>query len=168
MEKNKIHELVKNLEPYFFGYVADKDRLKNDMGLELLFQSSWNGKTRVIGLGGKTPHSIGCSFTKPLGRMASDVMRRLLPSYRDDFLEYKRELQQLKEKEAFERKKLAALAQVLGGKVTDHPNYGKQEKCVKFTHGFIFQNYDDNYKIKIQVDFGKALKVLPVLKEALN
>ena len=69
MENDQINKLVKNIEPYFFGYTAKENKLKNDSGLELLFQHTWNGKTKVVGLGGKSSHSIGCSFTKPLGNL---------------------------------------------------------------------------------------------------
>ena len=115
MEDKQIFELVKNLEPYFFGYTAKENKLKNDSGLEFLFQDIW-GKTTVSGLGGKNYHKIGCSFTKPLDKIAKDIKRRLLPNYRDEFFKNKREQKELKEKEAFDRKKLAALAQASGGR----------------------------------------------------
>ncbi len=89
MEDDQINELVKKLEPYFFGYTAKENKLKNDSGLEFLFQDIW-GKATVSGLGGKSCHSIGCSFTKPLEKIAKDVKRRLLPAYRDDFLNIKK------------------------------------------------------------------------------
>ncbi len=89
MEENQINKLVKSLESHFFGYTAKENKLKNDSGLEFLFQDIW-GKTTVSGLGGKSCHSIGCSFTKPLDKIARDIKRRLLPAYRDDFFEYKK------------------------------------------------------------------------------
>ena len=91
IKDKEIFKLVKNLEPYFFGYMAEEKTLKNDSGLEFFFHCSWNGKTMVDGLGGKNCHSIGCSFTKPLEKIAKDIKRRLLPAYRDDFFENKRE-----------------------------------------------------------------------------
>ncbi len=76
MTKEEIFKIVKNLEPYFFGYTAKENRLKNDSGLEFLFQDIW-GKTTVSGLGGKNYHKIGCSFTKPLDKIAKDIKRPL-------------------------------------------------------------------------------------------
>ena len=165
MRDEEIFKLVKNLEPYFFGYRAKENRLKNDSGLEFLFQDIW-GKTTVVGLGGKSSHSIGCSFKKPLEKIARDIKRRLLPSYRDDFFENKREQREIREKEAFDRKKLAALAQVSGGKVkTQYSSYWRTDKYVTFKNGSIAQNYSGNYKIKIEADFGEALKIVSFLRE---
>ncbi len=169
MEDKQINKLVKELEPYFFGYTAKENKLKNDNGLEFLFYCSWNGKTTVSGLGGKDCHSIGCSFTKPLEKIAKDIKRRLLSAYRDDFFEYKKEQNQLKEKEAFDRKKLAALAQVSGGKIrTQYANHWGKDKYVNFKQGSISQGYDGKYKIKVEADFGEALKIVSVLREIMN
>ena len=164
MEDNEINKLVKNLEPYFFGYTARENRLKNDSGLEFLFQDIW-GKTTVSGLGGKSYHSIGCSFTKPLEKIAKDIKRRLLPKYRDNFFENKREQKELKDKETFDRKKLAALAQTSGGKIrVQYANHWGKDKYVNFKWGSISQTYDGKYKIKIEAGFGKALKIVSFLK----
>ncbi len=97
MEDGQINELVKNLELHFFGYTAKKNRLKNDSGLEFLFQDIW-GKTTISGLGGKECHSIGCSFTKPLEKIAKDIKRRRLPAYRDDFLNTRKSRTNLRKK----------------------------------------------------------------------
>lgn len=86
MNKEDIQSLVKNLEPYFFGYTANDCSLTNELGLELRFYSSWSDKTQVSGIGAKHSHSIGCSFTKPLERIAKDVKRRLIPECREDFI----------------------------------------------------------------------------------
>ena len=165
MKDEEIFKLVKNLEPYFFGYTAKENRLKNDSGLEFLFQDIW-GKTTVSGLGGKDCHGIGCSFTKPLGKIAKDIKRRLLPKYRDDFFEYKKEQKELKEKEAFDRKKLAALAQASGGRIKNqYSSYWSTNKYVTFKNGSIAQTYDGKYRVKIEADFGEALKIVSFLKE---
>ncbi len=165
MEDNQINKLVKDLEPYFFGYTAKENRLKNDSGLEFLFQDIW-GKTTVSGLGGKNYHKIGCSFTKPLEKIAKDIQRRLLPKYRDDFFENKKEQNQLREKETFNRKKLEALAQASGGKVkTQYSSYWRTDKYATFKDGSVAQSYDGKYKIKVEADFGKALKIVSFLKE---
>ncbi len=165
MKDEEIFKLVKNLEPYFFGYTAKENRLKNDSGLEFLFQDIW-GKTTVSGLGGKNYHKIGCSFTKPLDRIAKDIKRRLLPKYRDDFFENKKEQNQLREKEVFNRKKLEALAQASGGKVKNqYSSYWRTDKYATFKDGSVAQSYDGKYKIKVETDFGKALKVVSFLKE---
>lgn len=79
MEKTNIQNLVKELEPYLFGYTANDCSLINDSGLELLFNSSWNNKTTVSGLRVKHSHSIGCSFTKSLDKIAKDIKNRLIP-----------------------------------------------------------------------------------------
>ena len=165
MRDEEIFKLVKNLEPYFFGYTAKENRLKNDNGLEFLFQDIW-GKTTVSGLGGKSCHSIGCSFTKPLEKIAKDIKRRLLPKYRDDFFEYKREQNQLREKEVFDRKKLEALAQASGGKVGNQYSYSlRTEKYATFKNGSVSQTYDEKYKIKVEAGFGEALRIVSFLKE---
>ena len=64
MKDEKIIQLVKNLEPFFIGYKAEADRLKNSNGMELLFSISWNDKPTVRGLHANRSHSIGCSLTK--------------------------------------------------------------------------------------------------------
>ncbi len=166
MEDNQINKFVKNLESHFFGYTAKENKLKNDSGLEFIFQCSWNGKTTVSGLGGKSCHSIGCSFTKPLEKIARDVKCRLLPIYRNDFFEYKKEQNQLKEKEIFDRKKLAALAQTSGGKIrTQYANHWGKDKYVLFKNGSIEQTYSGKYKIKVEAGFGEALRIVSFLKE---
>ena len=43
MVKEQIKSLVKKIEPYFLGYLAHGDRLKNDIGMEILFQENWQG-----------------------------------------------------------------------------------------------------------------------------
>ena len=132
MTKEEIFKIVKNLEPYFFGYKAKENKLKNKSGLEFLFQDIW-GKTTVVGLGAKSCHSIGCSFRKPLEKIARDIKRRLLPKYRDDFFENKREQKELKEKEAFDRKKLAALAQASGGRIkSQYSSFWRTDKYATF------------------------------------
>ena len=144
MRDEEIFKLVKNLEPYFFGYTAKENRLKNDSGLEFLFQDIW-GKTTVVGLGAKSRHSIGCSFTKPLEKISKDIKRRLLPKYRDDFFENKKEQRELEEKEAFDRKKLAALAQSCGGRIKNqYSSFWRTDKYVSFKDGSIAQTIGFN------------------------
>ncbi len=85
------------------------------------------------------------------------------------FFEYKKEQNHLKEKEAFDRKKLAALAQVSGGKIMNqYSSFWKTDKYVNFKQGSISQGYDGKYKIKVEADFGEALKIVSFLREMMN
>ena len=98
MKAQEIEILVKNLEPYFHGFSAKENILTNSLGLKLSFQVSWNNKTKVVGIGGKYNHSIGCSFTKPIEKIANDIKRRLLPGYREDYINYKKEQREQEER----------------------------------------------------------------------
>lgn len=91
MTNDKINELVKKLEPLFLGYTAYENRLKNENGMEIVFRSDWNNKTKVSGLHCKHNHSIGCSFEKSPEKIFKDIRSRLMPDYHADFFETKRE-----------------------------------------------------------------------------
>ncbi len=132
-----------------------------------MFQHLWNGKTTVSGLGGKGYHSIGCSFTKPLKKIAEDVKRRLLPAYRGDYFEYQREKNRIREKKASDMQKLEALTEASGGDLRD--KYGSSQepynKRIDLEYESISQTYGDKYKLKIEASFGEALKIISFLRE---
>ena len=165
MENAEIHKLVKNLENYFFGYVAKQNYLESTSGLKILFRSSWNGKTTIIGLGARRNHSIGCSFTKPLDKIAKDIKKRLMPDYRDDFFEKLRDENIRQEKEQSELMKLKAIAQVSCGIVEDQKFYsrGSGTKYVRSDYANISQTYSGDYELTIRANFGEALKILNFL-----
>lgn len=98
MKNSDIENLVKKLETYFFGYRAQERTLVNDNGMTLSFYSSWNNKTTVSGLGGYHSHTIGCSFSKPLEKIAKDINRRIIPKYKDDFFKKKKDRIETKER----------------------------------------------------------------------
>lgn len=122
MTDEKIHELVKKLETYFIGYKANEKTLKNSNGMELWFRSDWKGKTIVSGLHAKSRHSIGCSFEKPIEKIAKDIRKRLMPEYFDDFFTTKKEKIEQTEMMENDSLKLKAVASVIGGEISR--NYG--------------------------------------------
>ena len=115
MTTEKIIELVKKIEPYFIGYTAEENRLKNSNGMELVFRTDWKDKTTVSGLHARRRHSIGCSFEKPVEKIFKDIRRRLMSDYYADFFENKREKIERTEAEEQEKLKLKALASVIDG-----------------------------------------------------
>lgn len=167
MEKTNIQNLVKKLEPYFFGYTANDCSLTNELGLELRFFASWNNKTQIRGIGAKHNHSIGCSFTKPLEKIAKDVKRRLIPEYREDFIAYKREESERIEHEAQELLKLEALAQACSGELKDSywNSRSLRDKYVNAESLEIKQNYSGKYEFSIKLDFGDSLKLINILRK---
>ncbi len=166
MEKANIQNLVKKLEPYFFGYTASDCSLVNDTGLELLFSSSWNNKTTVSGLRGKHSHSIGCSFTKSLDKIAKDIKNRLIFEYRDDFISYKKEKIDREKHEMEELLKLEALAQSCSDELKDAywNSRSPRNKYVGTQNIEIKQNYSGDYNFSIDLSFGDSLKLIDFLK----
>lgn len=45
MKTEQLNEFVKKIEPFFLGYTAEENRLKNSNGMELIFRIDW--KLRV-------------------------------------------------------------------------------------------------------------------------
>jgi len=167
MEKTNIQNLVKKLEPYFFGYTANDCSLVNESGLQLLFSSSWNSKTTVSGIGGKHSHSIGCSFNKSLDKIAKDIKNRLIPEYRDDFISYKKEKIESEKYEMDELLKLEALAQTCSGELKDTywNSRSPRNKYVGTKNVEIKQNYSGNYNFSIDLNFGDSLKLIDFLRD---
>ena len=162
METAKIHELVKSLEKYFYGFQAEENLLTNDAGLKLLFTETWNKKTKISGIGGKHSHTIGCSFTKSSDKIAKDIRSRLLPDYKEDFFAYKCEKIKYKQKNEEDFLKLKALAQASSGEIKH--KYGTssvQYVCAKNLS--IEENYADNYLHTIELNFSDSLKLADFL-----
>ncbi len=168
MTQEKIHELVRNLEPFFIGYKADQDRLKNENGMELRFYSDWNNKTTVSGLHAKGRHSIGCSFEKPLEKIFRDVRLRLMPDYHADFFDNRREKIERAELDEANLLKLKALASVIGGEISTQHGYSNalENKFVDAENATIYQTYSRGYEVKIYLDYIDSMKLAQHLKAA--
>ncbi len=168
MEDSQIYELVKKLEPLFHGYTAKERILENSSGMKLHFSSTWNGKTSISGLGGKKRHSIGCSFTKPLDKIAKDIRRRLLPDYRDDYFENIVERKQRQEKIDSDLLKLKALEDATEGEIRDQYGYssGPYNKYVNSDYANISQRYNGGYELTILADFTETLDIISFLKKS--
>ena len=164
MKTTKIHKLVKSLEKYFYGFKAEENLLTNDAGLKLLFTETWNEKTKVSGIGGKHNHTIGCSFTKSLDKIAKDIRNRLLPDYKEDFFAYKCE--RIKYKQVNEEKllKLKALAQASNGEIKDKYGTSSVQYVCANDHS-IEEDYEGNYRHTIELDFSDSLKLAEFLSK---
>lgn len=167
MTNGKINELVKKLEPLFLGYTAYENRLKNENGMEIVFRSDWNNKTKVSGLHGKHNHSIGCSFEKSPEKISKDIRSRLMPDYHADFFETKREKIERQEIEDSNSQKLKALASVLGGEICNHHGYRNAvgSEYVSAESISIYQTYQGHYEFKINLSYIDAMKLAQDLKK---
>lgn len=166
MTNDKINELVKKLEPLFLGYKAYENHLKNENGMELVFRSDWNNKTKVSGLHAKHNHSIGCSFEKSPEKIFKDIRSRLMPSYHKDFFETKREKIEQQESEESDSLKLKALASVIGGEICHHYGYrnaiGNQYASTESVT--IYPTYDGHYEFKMTLSYIDAMKLAQIIK----
>lgn len=167
MTNEKIHQLVKNLEPLFLGFTAHEDRLKNSNGMELRFHSDWSGKTTVSGLHANHRHSIGCSFEKPIEKIFKDIRRRLMPGYHADFFETKRGKLERAEAEEAAKLKLKALASVIGGNI-EH-RYGHRSSCgneyVSAENVSIYPTYRGLYEFNLELGYAEAMKLAEILRD---
>ncbi len=167
MKTEQLNEFVKKIEPFFLGYTAEENRLKNSNGMELIFRVDWKNKTTVSGLNAKHRHSIGCSFDKPLEKVFKDIRRRLIPAYHADFFENKREKMEQAEAEHSNSQKLKALASVIGGQVERH--YGHRgsanSEYVYSESASIYQTYQGNYEFNIVLEYIDAMRLAKILKE---
>lgn len=167
MTNEKICELVKRLEPLLIGYCAFDNRLKNSNGMELVFRINWKNQTRVAGLHATNHHSIGCSFDKPIEKIAKDIRRRLIPKYYDDFFKTKRENAERAEFEEAERLRLKALAFAINGQICrNYENvYPGNSEYIKTNNASIYQTYNNRYEIRLNLDFSDTIKMAEFLKD---
>lgn len=167
MTSEQIEILVKKLEPFFIGYTAFENRLKNSNGMELVFKEDWKGQTIVIGLHAKSGHSIGCSFSKPLEKIFKDIRRRLMPNYHSDFFETKKEKVEQAEFEAAEKLKLKALASVIEGEICrDYGHrYSGNSEYVRANNVAIYQTYNGRYEVQLNLSYFDAMKMAKFLKD---
>jgi hypothetical protein len=167
MTNDKINELVKRLEPLFLGYTAYENRLKNENGMEIVFRSDWNNKTKVSGLHAKHCHSIGCSFEKSPEKIFKDIRSRLMPEYHRDFFETKREKIERLEADEADSQKLKALASVIGGEICSHHGYRNAVGCdyVSTENTSIYQTYHGHYEFKISLSYIDAMTLVQNLKK---
>ncbi len=165
MNNSEIEIIVKKLEKYFIGYKANGNTLKSEAGFEFRFHSSWNNKTTVSGIGGTRYHSIGCSFTKPVEKIAKDIKRRLFPDYRDDFL---KTVKSDNEKREFEEKQLLmleALKESAHAEIKDsYWNSRAMHNKYISANGFeIKQTYSGDYEFTVDCNFSESLKLIGFL-----
>lgn len=168
MDKEKINEFVKKIEPYFLGYTAHENCLKNSNGMELVFRCDWKNKTTVSGLHAKHRHSIGCSFEKPVEKIFKDIRRRLMPDYHADFFKTKKDKIESAEAEELEKQKLRALASVVGGEIScnyGHKHAGSTE-YVSANNFSIYQSYNGRYDFHLELSYIDTMKIVQLLKES--
>lgn len=167
MKTEQLNDFVKKMEPFFLGYAACENRLKNENGMELLFLIDWKNKTTVRGLHAKHKHSIGCSFTKSPEKVYQDIRRRLLKNYHADFFETKREKIERTEAEDLNKQKLQALASVIGGQIERH--YGHRtaagHEYVSTDDISIYHTYQGLYEFSLTLDYISAMKLAKILKD---
>lgn len=168
MDNEQINLLVKKLEPFFLGYVAQENRLKNDNGMELLFSRDWKDKTTVRGLHAKHTHKIGISFEKSPEKIFRDIRRRLMADYHTDFFEYKKEKIENDEVKYEQEQKLKALASVVGGEIGHDYGYRTTygNEFVTSKNVSIYQDYQGRYDFKIVVSYIDAMRLAKYLKES--
>lgn len=167
MKDEKIIELVKRLEPFFIGYKAEEDRLKNSNGMELRFSISWHNKPTVSGLHASRSHSIGCSFEKSCDKIFKDIRKRLMPDYHDDFFKHKRAKQEREEAAHEKAEKLRALASVSDGEVCK--NYGYSYNSGSFVSAqnlSVHEDYNGYYNVSIKLRYMDAMKLVKHLKDS--
>lgn len=165
-KRERIHRLVKSLEPFFYGFNAIENKLVNNAGLSIAFYDEYRG-TSISGLGGRNTHSIGCSFSKDIEKIAKDIKRRLLPSYRDDFMSCISEKMQCKEKKEKELLLLNAIASACGGKLSSKYDCEHHKEVVcKSLRLEVYQSYSGDYCISLSRDFAGVLDLIESIKKS--
>lgn len=167
MQNDQLPEFVKKLEPFFIGFTAEGNSLKNANGMEICFRVDWKNKTIVSGLHAKHRHSIGCSFEKTPEKIFKDIRRRLFPEYYTDFFKTKKENLEIAEAEEINTQKLKALASVIGGEVSRH--YGHRgasgNDYISTENVSIYPTYQGDYEINVTLDYIDAMKIAKHLKD---
>lgn len=168
MTNEEIFEVVKKIEPFFIGYTAIENKLKNSNGMELLFKVDWKDQTTVVGLHAKRRHSIGCSFKKSPDKIFKDIWRRLIPGYHADFFETKRENLERAEEQEAEKLKLMAIASVIDGEICRDYGYRcpSNSGYVRAKNVSIYQTYNGRYEIQLNLSYFDTMKMAQFLKEA--
>lgn len=168
MTSEKLYEVVRKLEPFFMGYKAHDNMLKNENGMTLVFRISWNNKTTVSGLYAKHNHTIGCSLEKSPEMIFKDIRKRLMPEYHKDFFETKRETIERQEAEEEDLLKLKALASVVGGELSHHYGYRgvAGNEYVSAESVSIYPSYSGHYKFEIELNYIDAMRLAHILKNS--
>lgn len=166
MEREEIKKVVSLVAPHLYGFKAQDQYLVHDFGYKLLFYSSWNDKTEIIGQDCTYRHRIGCSFTKDPKKIAADISRRLLKDYKEDFIKRKRGKAEAKELKKQKLSLLKALAQESGGKLREDHGYSIGDHGLIIDgEGFNIKQRDNFFNISLTLDFGQSLKIIQFLKE---
>lgn len=167
MENEEIKQVVSQVAPHLYGFKAQDQYLVHDFGYKLLFYSSWNDKSEVIGQDCTYSHRIGCSFKKDPKKIAADIKRRLLKNYKEDFIKRKKQTAEAKELKERKISLLKALAQESGGNLRE--DYGGwrsgDHNLVIDGDSFTIKQKDNFFKFSLTLDFGESLKIIQFLKD---